>query len=228
MSQVESPSKPGKKVLPKNFVQLSGKVGSDPVLKTFKSGNKVVRFTLAVDEPSEDGKQRSMSIGVESWDDKASVVMERLKKGNDVTIKGRLTIKSFEKKVGDQTVQMTQPVIRLNAVLLAKKAIDKKIQDDVHKNLFADLDSLSEETEEEMAGTKGGSIWGSISGFFHGDDDHTIDSAFSSAGTAIVNTLNDTAISMAGGVGTPTGTAAEQTAGEIMGEIFHVAEAADE
>lgn len=90
-----------------------------------------------------------------------------------------------------------------------------------------DLDQVTEMSATEMAQESGGSIWGAISGFFHGDDDSTIDNAFSTAGTAVLNTLNDTAIAMAG-TGTPTGTDSEQEAGEIMGEIFHVAEAADE
>ena len=53
-----------------NQVNIIGNIGSEPEVRSFTSGKKVMRFSLAVNGYSKDGKERPATwIPCETWDD---------------------------------------------------------------------------------------------------------------------------------------------------------------
>ncbi len=82
----------------KNFVQLIGNLGADPVVRETKVG-KVARFSLATTEfYRENGKMNSKTEWhtVVAWNANADLVAQKCTKGTEVILLGRLSSRSYE------------------------------------------------------------------------------------------------------------------------------------
>ena len=82
----------------RNFVQLIGNLGADPVVRDTKNG-KVARFSLATTEYyRENGKMNSKTEWhtVVAWNSNAEMVERKCTKGSSVTLLGKLTSRSYE------------------------------------------------------------------------------------------------------------------------------------
>ena len=99
-----------------NAVTLVGHVGQTPTAKTFSdTGNKVVRFSLAVREYSSNtDEQKTMWIDVVAWNGLGDRVLNTITKGREVVINGRLSINTYIKSVQDEEVTVSKPVIKLS------------------------------------------------------------------------------------------------------------------
>lgn len=88
-----------------NKVQLIGNVGQDPEIVTFKSGDKVAKFTLATTEKwkgkngKEDG-ERTEWHRVEVYGGTAEVIENYVQKGKQLYIEGQLQTDKWEDKDG--------------------------------------------------------------------------------------------------------------------------------
>lgn len=80
-----------------NVTALSGRLTKDPELKTTQSGKQVTSFTLAVNGYREDD---TSFIEVTAWAKTAEVVTSYTKKGDILTVSGRLQQRRFEDKDG--------------------------------------------------------------------------------------------------------------------------------
>lgn len=99
-----------------NQVTLVGHVGKEPVSKSFgDTGNKVVKFSLAVKEySSKSDEANTLWLDVDAWNGLGDRVLETITKGREVVIYGRLAINTYAKEVNGITVQMTKPIVKLS------------------------------------------------------------------------------------------------------------------
>lgn len=83
----------------RNQVQLSGRLGANPEVKTLEGGKNRLRFSIAVPEfrKTKDG-QKVYDVQwhtVVMWDKMADNAAIQLHKGSEVTIEGRLVKRSY-------------------------------------------------------------------------------------------------------------------------------------
>lgn len=88
-----------------NKIILLGRLIKDPELRTVDTGEKVyTKFIIAVDRnfKSLDGTIKADFIPVILWGKKAEVVCKYLKKGNSISLSGRLRTGSYDDKDGNK------------------------------------------------------------------------------------------------------------------------------
>lgn len=105
----------------KNSVQLIGRLGSDPELRTFESGKKMTSFSLATNETyynaNGDKVTDTQWHNIVAWEKKAELVTDYLKKGSEIAVQGKLVNRKYEKD--GMTKYITE--INLNEMLMLNK-----------------------------------------------------------------------------------------------------------
>ncbi|WP_109829415.1 single-stranded DNA-binding protein [Reichenbachiella versicolor] len=105
----------------RNNVQLIGRLGNDPELRTFESGKKLTSFSLATNEyyTNKNGEKVTETTwhNIVAWNSVAELVIKHLKKGNEVAIQGKLTNRKYEQD--GQTKFVTE--ISLNEMINLSK-----------------------------------------------------------------------------------------------------------
>lgn len=84
----------------KNYVQLVGRLGCDPIVRDTKNG-KVARFSIAVNEPFDENGQTKNTTDwhfIVAWDWLAEMIDAKCKKGSEIMVSGKLTSRSYEDK----------------------------------------------------------------------------------------------------------------------------------
>ena len=81
-------------------MQLIGKLGNEPEIKTFDSGAKKVSFSLATNEnfynnkgEKEEETQWQQAV---AWGKKVEITESYLKKGSEVAVQGKLANRSYQ------------------------------------------------------------------------------------------------------------------------------------
>ncbi|WP_258102333.1 single-stranded DNA-binding protein [Marinoscillum pacificum] len=84
----------------KNHVQLIGRLGNEPQIKTFDSGKRMASFSLATNEKYRNNKGEQVEDtqwhNIVIWGKKVDVVENYLKKGSEVAVQGKLVNRSYE------------------------------------------------------------------------------------------------------------------------------------
>ncbi len=84
-----------------NRVVLVGRIVRDPELKRTTSGASVTSFTIAIDNPSRNGGDKTTSfIPCNCWNKTAENVAKYTKKGSLVGVDGRLNQRTYEDRNG--------------------------------------------------------------------------------------------------------------------------------
>jgi single stranded DNA-binding protein len=105
-----------------NQITLLGHVGKNPVETSFAdTGNKVVKFSIAVKEFSKSEEEKTLWIDVESWNGLGERVMNLITKGREVQVIGRLALSKYSKEVNGQQVEMVKPIVKLSSFHLCGK-----------------------------------------------------------------------------------------------------------
>ncbi len=105
----------------KNNVQLIGRLGNAPEIRTFESGKKMATFSLATNEQYynhagekvEDTQWHNIVV----WGKKVEIVEKFLSKGSEIAMQGKLINRSYEKD--GITKYLTE--ISLNELLMLGK-----------------------------------------------------------------------------------------------------------
>src|SRR5687768_10773452 len=87
----------------KNHVQLVGRLGADPQVKKLENGSRLAQFSLAVINTGGGKKGAKTNVqwhAVTAWGELADLAEKILHKGVQVTIGGKLNIRSFVNKAG--------------------------------------------------------------------------------------------------------------------------------
>jgi len=90
----------------KNKVQLIGNLGNTPEIKTFESGKKVARFSLATNEVYRNVKGEKVTDtqwhNLVLWGKLAEIAEKFLVKGKEVAVEGKLVHRSYDDKDGNK------------------------------------------------------------------------------------------------------------------------------
>ncbi|MCU0423213.1 MAG: single-stranded DNA-binding protein [Bacteroidia bacterium] len=110
----------------RNSVRLIGHLGQSPELKELKSGKKLAKFSVAINESyrNESGEQvkDTQWHNITAWGKQAELAAKILTKGSEVVIDGKLTNNTYTDKEG---VKRYSTEIVLNEfVLVGKKRTD--------------------------------------------------------------------------------------------------------
>ena len=76
-----------------NVVHLVGRVGTDPDMKYFDSGNVICRLTLAVDRRKRDSGPDWFNL--ELWGKTAEIANSYVRKGKQIAVRGSLKMDSW-------------------------------------------------------------------------------------------------------------------------------------
>lgn len=90
----------------RNKVQLIGRLGQDPEIRTLESGKKVAHFNMATNESykNADGAKVDETTwhSIVAWNGLAELTSKFLAKGREVCIEGRINYRSYTDKNGNQ------------------------------------------------------------------------------------------------------------------------------
>ncbi len=85
----------------RNTVQLIGRLGNDPQIKTFDSGKRMATFSIATNEVYYNNQGEKVEDtqwhNIVVWGKKSEVVESYLKKGSEIAVQGKLVNRSYEK-----------------------------------------------------------------------------------------------------------------------------------
>lgn len=106
----------------RNRVQLIGNLGNEPEVKTFDSGKKMAKLTLATNESykSQSGEtiKETQWHSLVAWGAQADIAEKYLEKGKEVCIDGKLSNRSYTDKEG---VKRYVTEIVINEILMLGK-----------------------------------------------------------------------------------------------------------
>ena len=90
----------------RNRVQLIGRLGQDPEVKTLESGKTLATFSIATSDYYYNDKDEKVEDtqwhNIVAWDKKAELVSKYLQKGKEVAIEGKLVHRSYETSKGEK------------------------------------------------------------------------------------------------------------------------------
>jgi single-strand DNA-binding protein len=108
-----------------NRVQLIGRLGRDPELKSIPNGKKVCSFSMAVNRRWKDKNGEPQEVtewfNIEAWERLAQICSDYLKKGSLIYLEGRMQTDTYEEN-GD-TRYFTK-VISSNMQMLDRKTVE--------------------------------------------------------------------------------------------------------
>ncbi len=105
-----------------NSITIVGHVGKAPSLKSFGTGNKVAKFSVAVKlYSSNTDVERTLWLDVDAWNALADRVLKTITKGREVVVNGRLDVSQYEQEANGVKSQISKPVIKLTSFHLCGK-----------------------------------------------------------------------------------------------------------
>lgn len=110
-----------------NKIVLLGRLVKDPELRYVEGGEKVyTKFTIAVSRnfKSSNGERKKDFIPVIMWEKKAEIACKYLKKGDLVSISGRLITRSFEDDEGKRRYIVEVSVEDFKAINYTNDRVD--------------------------------------------------------------------------------------------------------
>jgi single-strand DNA-binding protein len=107
----------------RNKVQLIGRAGNDPEIKSFDNGKKIANINLATNDHYTNQKgekvEETQWHRVVAWGKTADLIEKYVTKGKEIAIEGKLSTRSYDDKNGDKKY-VTEVVV--NEVLFLSKS----------------------------------------------------------------------------------------------------------
>lgn len=104
----------------RNKVNLIGRLGSNPEVRTMSSGKVMAKFSLATTESFKNDKGEKITEtqwhNVIAWGSPARVIEKYVTKGQEIALEGKLTTRNYEDKGG--TKRYISEVIVSDVLLL--------------------------------------------------------------------------------------------------------------
>ncbi|MEK6476832.1 single-stranded DNA-binding protein [Catalinimonas sp. 4WD22] len=111
----------------KNRVQLIGRLGQDPEVRTLNSGKMVAQFSLATSEVYKNSAgervQDTQWHQVVAWGKLAEVSENLLIKGQEVVVEGKISYRNYEDKNGIK--RYVTEIIASDIMLVGKRLKEK-------------------------------------------------------------------------------------------------------
>ena len=90
----------------RNKVSLIGRLGTQPEVTTFETGNTVARFSIATNERFKDKngewQEKTQWHTINAWGKTAERMSKMLTKGQEIILEGKLVNQSYESKSGEK------------------------------------------------------------------------------------------------------------------------------
>ncbi len=90
----------------RNSVQLIGRLGKDPEVRTFEKGSKLATFSIATTDSYKNQKGEKVEDtqwhNIVIWGKLADIAGKYLKKGSEVVVEGKLVHRSYETAAGEK------------------------------------------------------------------------------------------------------------------------------
>ena len=106
----------------KNRVQLIGRVGQDPEVKTLEGGKKLATVSIATNDvyykENGDKVEQTEWHRVSAWGKTAEIIEKYVTKGKEIAIEGKLTHRSYDDK--DGVKRFVTEVVANEVLLLGK------------------------------------------------------------------------------------------------------------
>lgn len=85
-----------------NHIDLVGRLVRDPEIKNTTTGKAVANFTIAVDRrfKNQDGQKEADFIPIVAWGKTAEFISQYIAKGRQVSVSGRLQVRSYDAQDG--------------------------------------------------------------------------------------------------------------------------------
>lgn len=103
-----------------NVIIVGGNATVDPTTNTTASGKKVARFRLAVNNPL--NEKEVLYIDVDTWEKQAEFVQKYVKKGNSLSVVGRLKSREYTANDGTKRTAFSVVCERINFIGGKKKS----------------------------------------------------------------------------------------------------------
>jgi single-strand DNA-binding protein len=107
----------------RNRVQLIGRVGNDPEVKSFEGGKKLATVSIATSESYKNDKgervEQTEWHRIVAWGKTAEIIEQFVTKGREIAIDGKLTHRSYDDK--DGTKRFVTEVVANDVQLLGSK-----------------------------------------------------------------------------------------------------------
>jgi single-strand DNA-binding protein len=109
-----------------NKITIIGNLGRDPEIRSISADRKVADFSIAVTDSYTDKsgqrQEKTEWFRVSFWNQKADVVERFLKKGNQVHVEGKLSVRTYTDKEGKERYSLE--VLGQDLTLLGSKQND--------------------------------------------------------------------------------------------------------
>ena len=106
----------------KNRVQLIGRVGQDPEVKTLEGGKKLATINIATNDvyykENGDKVEQTEWHRVTAWGKTAEIIEKYVTKGREIGIEGKLTHRSYDDKNGEK--RYVTEIVANEVLLLGK------------------------------------------------------------------------------------------------------------
>lgn len=90
----------------RNSVQLIGRLGKDPEVKSLTSGKSMTTFSIATTDVYKNSEGEKVEDtqwhNIVTWGRKAEIAAEYLKKGQEVAVEGKLVHRNYETNAGEK------------------------------------------------------------------------------------------------------------------------------
>lgn len=107
----------------RNQIQLIGRLGANPEVKTFGENRKVAHFILATNESYRNAMGEKVNETqwhkIVCWDKQAAHAEKWLAKGQQIVVVGKLSTRTYDNKKGEK--QFVTEVVANDVLLLSKK-----------------------------------------------------------------------------------------------------------
>ena len=138
----------------RNKVQLIGRLGQDPEIKTLENGKKVVHFNLATNESYKNSEGAKIDEttwhSFVAWNGLAEIASKYLTRGKEVCIEGRISYHSYTDKNGIQR-NVTEIVASDMVMLGSSNRPRGLIGDEPGEDMTGDSASVLADEPEEAA-----------------------------------------------------------------------------
>lgn len=103
-----------------NVIILAGNAVADPVVRTTGTGKNIATIRLAVNNPLND--EEVLYIDVDTWDKQSEFVQKFVKKGNSLSVVGRLKSREYTGNDGIKRTAFSVVCERINFIGSKKKS----------------------------------------------------------------------------------------------------------
>ncbi len=124
-----------------NVIILAGNAVADPVTRTTQTGKNITTVRLAVNNPLND--EEVLYIDVDTWDKQHDFVSKYVKKGNSLSVVGRLKSRDYTGSDGVKRTAFSVVCERINFIGSKKKSdatVNASAEDTFTDSVMSDAD----------------------------------------------------------------------------------------